>query len=253
MNFVKPLFLIGFVLATLNSQARPLYYGSPANAAPFSVHHQGRVEGLCHKLITQFAQLQELSAEALVMPWKRALVAAENGKLDVLCGVYKTQERQQFLSYSEAFAQEYVGLFQSNVRPFPYNNWQSLVQGAGATTIGDSWGGELDRYIEENLNVTRLPDLKQAFRMLSAGRVDYVIATLYQGVDVARKMGQPAEQVVVASRNLNSAGLYLAFSHKSQYAALLPQLNAWLASTEVQRLIRQHIQQFESSQLIAEH
>lgn len=226
--------------------AQVLTYSAPANAAPFSVHSEGQIHGLCQKLVERFSRYAGVNNEARTLPWKRALAEAEAGRIDLLCGVYKTAKRQQFLIYDQPFAREYIGLFQSAHKPFLYENWMSLTSGSGASTIGDSWGNELDGFIQEKLQLTLLPELKQALRMLAVNRVDYVIATLYQGMDMRNRMGEKAHHISVAQRELNSAELYLAFSKHSPLSALAPELTTWLSQESVRRQIRGDIQQFEA-------
>jgi len=228
------------------SQSETLFYSAPPNSAPFSDHIDGEIRGLCQILVEAFAANQGIQVKAKVLPWKRAQVAAEKGELDLICAIYKNADRLYYLDFTQAFSAEYVGLFHSSRRPLKYSGWSSLIDQRGATTIGDSWGIALDQYMQEELQVIRLADLKQTMRMLVSGRINYVITGLYQGAATVNSLKPLTDDITVASRNLNSEDIFMAFSKKSHFSALLPRLNQWLEREETQRLIESELKQFEA-------
>lgn len=243
MKFIT---LILWILISLPLSAAPqtLTYSGPPNAAPFSYHQPPLITGLCAELINRFSKLNLLKPEPFLVPWKRSLVMASQGQLDLICGLYKTPKRQQVLDYSVPFASEKVSLFLPLNSTLQYRQWSDLISLRGAATVGDSWGTEFDHYIDKNLQVTPLITLQQGFKMLDAGRLDYVIATHFQGLQTLAQLDFQ-DAIKPAKTTLTEEALYLAFSKSSPHKQLSQALDAWLTQPDTQNFIQSYLQQYE--------
>ena len=230
---------------------KPLSYTATFNAMPFARQVDNKIEGLCAALVEQFAASKAVAVRPLAVPWKRAILSVQQGDIDLVCGLYKTREREKSLLYSDAFASEYVALFQSRQAPFLYQAPSDLIRLTGVSTIGDSWGSTWDEYIDDKLNLVRVANVAQVMRMLANGRGDYAIATLYAGL-ISAQQSSLAEDILVAKRNLAEEKLYFAFSRNSHYQTLLPELNRWLKQPKIQQFIQSEIHSFEQHLLAAE-
>ncbi|MFW9269715.1 transporter substrate-binding domain-containing protein [Pseudomonas sp. D2-30] len=69
-------------------------------------------------------------------------------------------------------------------------------------------------FAEQNLTVTRTPNLTQAFQKLLLGEVEYVLAGRYSGLAMAQTLGM-ANDLQAAPQAVDKPGLFLALSHNS--------------------------------------
>ena len=223
-----------------------LSYSSPPNAAPFSLHQQGTISGLCAELVTRFSKANLLIPNPVLVPWKRSFVLASQGQLDLICGLYKNQQRQKIVDYSVAFAEEEVSLFVVSASASKYQQWSDLIGLRGAATVGDSWGTKFDRYIADNLSVMSVVTLHQGMKMLNAGRLDYVIATHYQGLQTLAAVNLH-NNIKPHPVRLVQEKLYFAFSKSSPHKGLLIHLNNWLEQTDTRQFIQRYLAGYEQS------
>ena len=243
MKFISLLLFAAF--SSLGWASQPsLSYSSPPNAAPFSIHKNDRIAGLCSELIQRFSNTQRLIPEPILVPWKRSFVLAEDGQLDLICGLYKTQQREVLLNYSSAFAQEDVSLFVTTDAPLSYQQWRDLKGLQGAATVGDSWGVQFDHFIAQNLDVMPVVTLQQGFKMLNAKRVDYVIATHYQGLQTLTSMSLQ-HSIKAHPIRLIEEKLYFAFNKASKHKHLLTDLNQWLDQADTRQFIKEYLIAYE--------
>ncbi|QXI55094.1 substrate-binding periplasmic protein [Pseudomonas alvandae] len=69
-------------------------------------------------------------------------------------------------------------------------------------------------FAEQNLTLTRTPNLTQAFQKLLLGEVEYVLAGRYSGLAMAQTLGM-ANDLQAAPQPVDKPGLFLAVSHNS--------------------------------------
>ncbi|WP_458129584.1 substrate-binding periplasmic protein [Pseudomonas sp. Z2-11] len=69
-------------------------------------------------------------------------------------------------------------------------------------------------FAEQNLTLTRTPNLTQAFQKLLLGEVEYVLAGRYSGMAMAQTLGM-ANDLQAAPQPVDKPGLFLAVSHNS--------------------------------------
>ncbi|MBV1882200.1 MAG: transporter substrate-binding domain-containing protein [Pseudomonadales bacterium] len=112
-------------------------------------------------------------------PWKRVLLRARRGKVDLLLGVRKTVEREQYLTYIEPpITPSAQSVFMANHRTFKYEAWKDLSTKIGGVTLGASFGKEFDAYAEKQLKIEQARTMTQNLAKLDIGRIDYLLGPL---------------------------------------------------------------------------
>src|SRR5512137_621901 len=153
--------------------------------------------------------------------WEKAQAAARSGEADVIFGIYRNDERKEFLEYVEPpFMVDPVSIVVRTAAPFPYAQWSDLKGKKGVTNVGESYGDRFDAFLGRELTVARAPGIEKVFATLLDGKADYAIVALYPGRNVARKLGIEGK-VEFLPRDVVSADMFVAFSKKSSCLGLL--------------------------------
>ena len=148
-------------------------------------------------------------------PWSRAQREVKSGRIDLMAGVFYTHQRRKYMDYiAPAFLETQSVVWTNNSAPFLYQNKHSLKGKRGATVINNSFGQVFDSFASNQLNITTVASIEQAFKMLLGQRVDYVLYEELPGEAYIQQIWQyfPFQMQKPA---ISSEGLYLAFSRNS--------------------------------------
>jgi polar amino acid transport system substrate-binding protein len=182
--------------------------------------------------------------------WDKVQQEAKEGRVDVLVGLYMTQDRKAFFEYSNPYAKDPVVVFVAKGKAFPYDKWDDLIGKKGTTTVGDSFGQAFDKFLTEKLTVTRSEKVEENFSKLLKGRADYFIYAMYSGIFEADKLGL-AKKVELLPKEVCVENWYIGISKKSPYVKYLPQINKKLDELinngTVDRLIEKYGSQYRKS------
>ena len=205
-----------------------------------------RLVGAAPDLVTQVAT--SLGVAKVVSTsfgsWEKAQAAARSGEADVIFGIYRNDERKEFLDYVEPpFATDPVAVVVRKGAAFPFADWNDLKGKKGVTNVGESFGDRFDAFLARELTVARAPGVDRVFAALLDGKADYGIIALYPGRNLARKLGIQ-EKVEFLPHELVSADMFVAFSKKSRCAPGLREgfaraLQAAVRGGDVKRLMEE--------------
>lgn len=150
-----------------------------------------------------------------VGPWSRAQQEVRSGRIDLLAGAFLTMARIQYMDYVyPAFLDTTSVVWTRKEANVDYQRREDLIDQQGITVINNSFGQDFDHFAENNLIISTVPTLKQAFKMLNLGRVDYLLYEKNPALAYIREWGV-ADQAKVVGPPVSSEGLYLTISHKS--------------------------------------
>ena len=150
-----------------------------------------------------------------VGPWARVQHQARRGRVDVIVGLYKTEERKEYLNFIEpAYLQDPVVLFVRKGKAFPFAGLADLAKLWGATPEGNSQGAEFDAFARNSALMKYPKTVDEGFQLVLYDRVDYLAHGLYPGLAVAESLGA-REHVEALPRYLGAEGMYVAFSKAS--------------------------------------
>ncbi|MBL4608301.1 MAG: amino acid ABC transporter substrate-binding protein [Pseudomonadales bacterium] len=158
---------------------------------PLSWQHEGKLKGASIDLVTKI--FSELNIKVITDgggPWKRVVLRAQQGKVDMLVGVRRNPEREAFLDFIEPpITPAAQAIFIRKADNFEYSGWSDLKGKVGASTLGVSFGSEFDAYAKENLHIERVKTINQNFRKLQKNRIDYILGPLLPTLLYAEKSG----------------------------------------------------------------
>lgn len=141
--------------------------------------------------------------------------------------LYYSEERAQYYQYSIPFAEDPVAIFVLSGHEFPFVNWETLIGKKGVSTLGDIYGEEFDTFAEENLTIERLKTVEECFQKLIDKEAEYFVFALYPGL-YAASLYNVNDQILPLSPYVSVVQWYIAFSHKSPFVSLMPQIDAIL-------------------------
>jgi len=176
-------------------------------------------------------------------PWKRVQRNAERGEIDVIAAAYDNPERRTYMDYTIPFMKDPVSVFVLKGKAFPFRRWEDLIGKRGNTSLGESYGKDFDRFIEQKLTMDRTPMMIQNFLKLEAGRVDYAIIGLYPGLANASITGFK-NKIEVLPRNITEENFHMTFSKKSGFAYLLPAADKIIERLKNEGLIEEWIKKY---------
>lgn len=175
--------------------------------------------------------------------WDEVQAKARTGEVDVLVAAYKTTERLGYMVYSDPYTTDPVAIFVARGKAFPFNTWDVLVGKKGIAMVGDSYGQEFDDFAARSLALTRVTTSGEAFDLVSSGKADYLLYSLYAGDDYLKKTGA-ASQFESLPKFVDEEFFYITISKKSPYVTYLNLLNQQLAKYKADGTIAALIAQY---------
>lgn len=181
--------------------------------------------------------------------WDRVQEETRSGKTDVIVGLYMTEERKEYLEYSNPYARDPVVIFVAKNKAFKYAKWDDLIGKKGTTTTGDSFGQAFDKFITEKLSVARSEKVEENFAKLLDGRADYFIYAMYSGLFESERFGI-SEKIEFLPVNVSVENFYIGISKRSPFVKYLPQINKKLDDLimdgTVDRLIERYADRYRN-------
>jgi len=146
-------------------------------------------------------------------PWARALSDVKKGDKDILCGAYYTQEREEFLAYSQPIGEVQDALFMKEGRNITYQQLTDLKPYKIGVVRGASHGKAFDA--ADFLNKEEVTHNGQNIRKLLVDKID-VMAGPRDVINFIIKRDYPQfiDKIVVVNPPLSTNKLYFGFSKK---------------------------------------
>lgn len=150
-----------------------------------------------------------------VGPWSKALSAVKNGRVDMIAGAFYTNSRASYMDYFYPVMLHTTSVvWQRKGETFPFHSKKDLQGKWGVTVISNSFGQAFDSYARQDLNILSVASLSNAFQMLMADSVDYVLYEKNPGIAYVTMLGLQ-KQITYESPSISSEGLYLTLSKAS--------------------------------------
>lgn len=181
--------------------------------APYVYEENGTLKGLDYEAAQIVLQRLGVETEWQLLPWKRCLLAFEQGHIDAILDIFRTPEREATVIYpDEPMSQIEFVLFYANARPYPYQRLEDL-QGLKIGVSAGYWYA--NRAFRESDLFTRepAPDHIANLGKLMRDRVDLVINDKRGGNYLIKQMGIHAD-VSHHPQVISSDVLYLGLRRK---------------------------------------
>jgi len=195
---------------------------------PITWSDGNNVRGLAPSVVKKLFGELGYEVEIVVLGnWKRCLLDAAEGRVDVVLA-YKTEQREHSMLFSTVpVLREEVALFYNRHNPVVIERLEDLSRYRGGLLFGESYGPAFDRMVAKNDNIEWVSDNQQNFGKLIRERIDFITQERRTGeLYVANRPG--AQDIVALPKPLSVDYLRVAVSRRSPWVGHMPQINAQL-------------------------
>jgi polar amino acid transport system substrate-binding protein len=208
---------------------------------PISWSDGKHVRGLAPSVVRQLFGKLGYEVEIVVLDnWKRCLLDAAEGRVDVVLAYSTAQREQSMLFSSVPVLREEVALFINRQHPVKFEQLQDLAEYRGGLLFGESYGVAFDRMVAQHNNIEWVASSRQNFGKLIRGRIDFITQERRTGELYVQNL-PGAQDIVALPKALSVDYLRVAVSRRSPLSAHMPQIDAQLQrmvdAGDVQRLL----------------
>jgi len=182
---------------------------------------QGEIRGFSVDLMREALRRMGCTAKFVEMPWARALVELEAGRLDILTGALRKPERERYAWFSRPINRSPNVLFvHKNAAALYSINKLADLSGTNfrlGTQIGVTYGAEFDALSQNPEFAARLTPLslrKSAWKMMELGRLDGIIADEVTALTELQQLGL-SKDIAKSSVVVSAEPSMIAMSRKS--------------------------------------
>lgn len=229
----RTLLLVLLSLLPIVVQARPLLACGHPFYPPVSWHSQGELVGLAPQVVRQL--FGELGHEVRLLAlgnWKRCLLEAKLGRVDIVVAAYRTQDRLAWLGFTQTpLVADPILVFTHRDKPIRFDDWDDLRGLTVGLLLGDSFGERFDQFAQQHLNIEWVSTGEQNFVKLAQRRIDFMPMGLYSWTLQNRRFGY--DNVIVQQPGaLVTEHYHIAVRRDPELLALLPYLDQRLIQLE---------------------
>jgi polar amino acid transport system substrate-binding protein len=145
----------------------------------------------------------------------QALDEVRSGRMDMLADASLTVSELESLDYIHPplLENDYL-VWTRKDSPLVYNDAQDLHGHPGALSEKSRLTSAFGTLADQELTLTRTPNLTQAFQKLLLGEVEFVLAGRYSGMAMVQTLGMTSD-LIARAQPVDRPGLFLAVSHNS--------------------------------------
>ncbi|CAM4131362.1 substrate-binding periplasmic protein [Pseudoalteromonas byunsanensis] len=189
------------------------------------------------------------------LPWGRAIREVKNARVDGIFTIYKTPERETFMSYSnEVLVQQSIGFFALKDHQIYFDG---RIASLSPYRIGIvrkvSYGEEIDLALAKGVleNIVTTDTGINSFKLLLADRVDVVISNQLGGLEILKQLGleDKIHQVPSYAYDIPS---YIAFGKEPYLEGIKQRLDMAIRAMKedgsYQKIIADYLQHYRSVQ-----
>jgi polar amino acid transport system substrate-binding protein len=212
--FLGAAFAAAWALGGSASTAAPLQLVTD-QLIPFENLSDAEAPGFSTEVLKNvFAAMgQEASFEEF--PWTRAQELVFRGERDALFTALRNDERARFCYFpDEPLLREKWVFFvrAADAGRLKFSSFDDLVGHDIAVLRGSAYSPEFWNFVRQHRNFTETGSGEANFRMLEAGRVDYVVLAFDQGMRLIASLGLYGKVQPLLSRSLKEDDMYVIFS-----------------------------------------
>jgi polar amino acid transport system substrate-binding protein len=183
--------------------------------------------GICIDIVNQVAQSMNISVQYDSFPWKRMLKYGKEGKVDAVMPLFKTDEREQFLTFPETgLVNEVNNFFTSNSNTIKYSGKLTDVINLKIGVIDKySYGKDFDK--TDFTNKTIAQDTSQLILLVQNERIQLGLGNPKVVTYYAKKINA-ADKIHFLYPPVTTNPLFIGFSRKTVDQDFVNQFNKQL-------------------------
>jgi polar amino acid transport system substrate-binding protein len=222
---------------------------------PFVIQgEEGKLTGVIPEALEIIFKKFNITFDAIMIGnWKRCQYSVRKGRIDMFMAAVINEERQSYAVYTRTpIISTPTVIFVWKGKEFGFEQWEDLTGKKAGIRLGISFGKDFDTFLEKNMKeISKASTDLQLYKMLEAGRIDFVPNGLYAGLMTIKKSGFEGK-IVPLEIPINEEDLYAPISKKSRYLKYLPQYEAELEKLRADGTIDRLVDKYMKSQLLAE-
>jgi polar amino acid transport system substrate-binding protein len=217
--------IILLVTSSISDACETLTVNGADHWYPYFSRHNSQHFGIMGDIVIRAAERAGIKIDLRPsMPWKRVLFNLGSGRLDIIAGSLKTQQREKKFNFSDAIHYAELRVFVRRDRRFDFSQMSDLLGKTGGKLRGMSLGEKADEYSFNNLIIDDVPSPKSLFQMVASGRLEYGIFYWSTGKQEVEKYNLTSI-IEILPTAVATEGLYVAFSKNSQCQSQITLLN----------------------------
>jgi polar amino acid transport system substrate-binding protein len=217
--------VILLVTSSISDACETLTVNGADHWYPYFSRHNSQHFGIMGDIVIRAAERAGIKIDLRPsMPWKRVLFNLGSGRLDIIAGSLKTQQREKKFNFSDAIHYAELRVFVRRDRRFDFSQMSDLLGKTGGKLRGMSLGEKADEYSFNNLIIDDVPSPKSLFQMVASGRLEYGIFYWSTGKQEVEKYNLTSI-IEILPTAVATEGLYVAFSKNSQCQSQITLLN----------------------------
>lgn len=254
---MKNLLICGVVFMTLIADAahsEETLTACCVDYPPFVIQEEGdALTGIIPEVLEIIFKELDITVDARkIGNWKRCQYAARKGRVDIFMAAVINEERKNYAVYTRTpIISAPTAVFVWKGKEFGFEQWEDLTGKKAGIRLGISFGNDFDTFLEKNMTeISKVSTDLQLYKMLEAGRIDFVPNGLYAGLITINKSGFKGK-IVPLEIPINEEDLYAPISKKSRYLKYLPQYEAGLeklrADGTIDKLVDKYMESLNSA------
>lgn len=217
---------------------------------PYEFEQNEAVKGVAVDIVTEAFRRTRRDVQISILPWARALEEVRSGNASGIFTIYKTPERETYLSYTEEpLLTQAVALFSLKKASTPYDgNILSLANTPIGVVNRVSYGSVFDNAVNAGWlgNIDHsASDFEMNVRKFLKGRFDVLVNDRWNALYMFKKFGA-LNQVKELMPELQNVDCFIAFTKARDLSYMRMEINAALAGMKkdgtYQRIIDQYRQ-----------
>lgn len=164
--------------------------------------------GIAHDMIVQALTSSGYQVQFTEKPWSRILKETMKGKNDVIIAIWKTEEREKTLLFTEPYMYSQMAVVSLRGSDFNFKSIDSFKEQRVALINGYAYAGNLLDYQEMERVISI--DLPNSIRLILTGRADALVTDEVVGEWTIKEMGVDRQQLYFSDIYLDSTPLYAA-------------------------------------------
>lgn len=232
------LFLLIVLLVTSNANAVTQSCEKTvrwSNDPPYSMRDEkGEITGFYVDLIEAILVKMDCKIKLVEMPWARALLDLEAGRIDVLPGALKTAERQHFALFSDPinYSPNVLFMKKTAINKFKLKNLSDIAQSNFrlGIQVNIAYGAEFDELIKKpafQKNLTTVYERNSGWKMIEINRIDGLIADVASGT-LELKLLHLENTISNTNLIVSTSPAFFAFSKKTINQDFIEEFNQQL-------------------------
>lgn len=247
MTSCKRLILIlSFILIPIYAVAdnQPLIVSGQMPWKPFLMKDSsGKVYGIMYDILKEAADANGYTLKYIDYPWSRAIKNLENGKIDIMCGIFWNKKRAKIFNFSSPVVKNELRIFTSE--PFKLERMIDLQGMQGDCIRGGSYGNRFDTFKRSGrIKIIEVTNVNTAIKRQIRGYSDFFIGTYIDTMIKLHERGL-TNRIIPLDYVITTEKAYFAFPKETKkkyiYEDIKKNLNRMLYNGTVEKIVQSYL------------